>query len=116
MTDNTKAADTAADTDTDTDIDGSVTDFASILLQHNKGREHLDASKALNDVVQAALATGKKGGYVTVKVAAEPIDSGAVRLSTTVTSKPAVDPAASIWFTDGDGNLSRDNAGMFYGK
>lgn len=91
------------------------TDFSAVLIQHNKGREHADASRGLNDIVSAALATGKKGGYVTVKVTAEPLDSGAVRLAMTVTSKPAADPAASIWFTNGEGELSRDNAGMFYG-
>lgn len=94
----------------------SVTDFSSVLMQHNKGREHLEASRGLNDIVQAALATGKKGGNVTIKVTAEPLDSGAVRLSMTVTTKPATDPLGSIWFTNGEGQLSRDNAGLFYGS
>lgn len=94
---------------------GAITDFASVFMQHNKGREHLDASRGLNEIVEAAIATEKKNGSLTIKVTAEPLDSGAVRLVMSVDVKPAKDPAGSIWFTDGEGKLSRDNAGMFYG-
>lgn len=115
MTENPDAAEQAADT-ADADVDASTpTDFAAVLMQNDKGRAHAEASRALDEVVQAALATGKKGGSVTVQVKAEPLESGAVRLVTLVKSNPVKDPAGSIWFADGAGQLSRDNAGLFYG-
>lgn len=94
---------------------GDVTDFIVVLSQHDKGRAQIDASKALTECVDAALATGKKGGKVKVITAVEPLESGAVKLTVTVESLPVKDPAGSIWFTDGEGHLSRDNAGLFYG-
>lgn len=95
---------------------GDVTDYIVVLTSHDKGRAQVEASKGLAECVDAALATGKKGGSVTVKTTVEPLESGAVKLSITVDSKPVKDPAGSIWFTDGEGHLSRDNAGMFYGN
>lgn len=103
--------------DTDAGIaPGEVTDYTAVLMQHDKGRAQVEASKALAECVDAALATGKKGGSVTVKTTVEPLESGAVKLAITVDSKPVKDPAGSIWFTDGEGRLSRDNAGLFYGQ
>ena len=93
--------------------DQSYTDFGTVLLQHNKGATHAEVSRALAEVVGAALDTGKKG-YVTVKAEVEPLQSGTVRLRLTTAKKVPEDPAASIWFADGEGTLSRDNAGMFY--
>lgn len=107
MSDNTTENDTGTK---------QVTDFATVLMQHNKGLEHRLASLGLDEIVQAACATGKKGGNVTIKITAEPLESGAVRLAADVKVTPAKDPAGSIWFTDGEGQLSRDNAGMFYGS
>lgn len=104
-------------TNNDTGIaPGEVTDYTAVLMQHDKGRAQVEASKALADCVEAALATGKKGGSVTVKTTVEPLESGAVKLTITVESKPVKDPAGSIWFADGEGHLSRDNAGLFYGQ
>lgn len=101
----------------DTDIaPGEVTDYTAVLMQHDKGRAQVEASRALAECVDAALATGKKGGSVTVKTTVEPLESGAVKLSITVESKPVKDPAGSIWFADGEGRLSRDNAGLFYSQ
>ncbi|WP_458317143.1 hypothetical protein [Mycolicibacterium brisbanense] len=94
---------------------GDVTDFIVVLMQHDKGRAQHEASKGLAECVDAALATGKKGGKVTVEMGVEPLESGAVKLEVTVKSAPKKEPAGSIWFTDGEGHLSRDNAGMFYG-
>lgn len=98
---------------TDEQTAEQVTDFAQILLQHNRGATHAEVSRALAEVVAAALETGKKG-YVTSKVEVEPLESGTVRLRLTTVKKVPEDPAASIWFADGEGQLSRDNAGMFY--
>lgn len=95
---------------------GDITDFIVVLAQHDKGRAQLEASNGLAECVDAALSTGKKGGKVSVEMAVEPLESGAVRLEITVKSSPKKEPAGSIWFTDGEGHLSRDNAGMFYGQ
>lgn len=104
------------DTDTTEDtIEGSVTDFAIVLAQHDKGRTLIEASKGLAECVEAALATNKKGGTVTVQVKVEPLASGSVRLAFTVDSKPVKTPVESIWFADGRGHLSQNNAGFFLG-
>ena len=58
----------------------------------------------------------KKGGTLTLKLTVNPLDSGAVQIVADVTSKPVKDPAGTIFFADGDGSLSRDNAGLFYSK
>ena len=39
-----------------------------------------------------------------------------MRLAFTVESKPVKTPAESLWFTDGQGHLSRNNAGFFLGS
>lgn len=104
---------------TTTDIElapGDVTDFVVVLTTHDKGRAQAEASKALAECVDAALNTGKKGGSVTVKVKVDPLESGTVRLVVDVTSSPVKDPVGSIWYSDGEGGLSRDNTGLYYGK
>ncbi len=89
-----------------------VTDFAVVLTQHAKGSAARNASLALAEVVEAALATEKKGS-VTVKLTVDPVaDGGAVKLRATVTKSVPEDPAASVWFADGEGHISRDNLGM----
>lgn len=106
-----------SDNETDTSTTKEeFTDYAVVLAQHDKGRALAEASRALAECVDAALATNKKGGSVTVKTTVEPLDNGAVRLAINVESKPVREPAQSIWFADGDGHLSRDNAGLFYGS
>lgn len=105
-----------SDNDTSVTEERKVTDLATVLMQHNKGLEHRQASVGLDEIVQAALATGKKGGTVTVKFTASPLDSGSVSLAVDVKVAPAKDPANSIWFTDGEGELSRTNSTMFYGS
>lgn len=95
---------------------GDVTEFLVVLTQLNKGRTQVELTKALHEVVEAALATEKKGGSVTLKIKVEPLESGAVSLIPDVSCSPAKDPAGTIFFADGEGTLSRDNAGMFYGN
>lgn len=95
---------------------GDVTDFVVVLTQLDKGRVQAEASKALHEVVEAALTHDKKGGSVTLKLTVNPLESGAVQLIADVTSKPVKDPAGTIFFADGEGTLSRDNAALFYGS
>lgn len=94
---------------------GDVTEFVVVLTQLDKGRVQTECSRALHEVVDAALLHEKKGGSVTLKLKVNPLDSGAVQIIADVTSNPVKDPAGTIFFADGDGTLSRDNAGMFYG-
>lgn len=95
---------------------GDVTDFVVVMTQLDKGRVQVEASRALHECVEAALLHDKKGGTVTIKIAVNPLESGAVSLVADVTSKPVKDPAGTIFFADGEGHLSRDNAGLFYGQ
>lgn len=88
---------------------GDVTEFVSVLIQLDKGRVQLEATNALHEVVAAALATEKKGGTVTLKIKVDPMESGAVALTTTVTANPVKDPRGTIFFANGEGSLSREN-------
>lgn len=110
MSDNTSSEATTSSTDAAED----VTDFASVLMQVTKGAVQREASLALAEVVAGAIETGKKGGHVTVKLAVEARESGAVAVVGTVTKKVPEDPAASLFFADGEGHLSRDNSSMYY--
>lgn len=94
---------------------GEVTDFIVVLAAHDKGRAQLKASKLLAQCVEAAHVTGKKGGTITVKATVTALESGAVGIEIDVDGKPVEESVKSIWFDDGEGRLSRDNAGMFYG-
>ncbi|AER47714.1 hypothetical protein [Mycolicibacterium goodii] len=94
---------------------GDVTDFVVVLTQLDKGRVQQEASNALHEVVEAALTHNKKGGTVSIKITVNPLESGAVQVIADVTGKPVKDPAGTIFFADGEGHLSRDNAGLFYG-
>lgn len=95
---------------------GDATEFVVVLTQLDKGRVQAEATAALQEVVSAALLHEKKGGTVTLKLTVNPLESGAVQIVADVTSKPAKDPAGTIFFADGEGTLSRDNAGMFYSQ
>lgn len=94
---------------------GDITEFIVVFTQLNKGRTQVEATKALHEVVEAALATGKKNGSLTIKIKVEPLESGAVSLIPDVVSSPAKDPAGTIFFADGEGSLSRENAAMYHG-
>lgn len=95
---------------------GDVTEFLSVLVQLDKGRVQSDCSKALHEVVEAALLHEKKGGTMKLTLKVNPLESGAVQIVADVTSNPVKDPAGTIFFADGEGTLSRDNAGLFYGQ
>lgn len=110
-------ADNPQHTASDTEMaPGDVTDFIVALAQLDKGRVQKEATDALHEVVAAALLHEKKGGTVTLKLTVNPLDSGAIQVIADVNGKPVKDPAGTIFFADGNGNLSRDNAGLFYGS
>ncbi len=114
MSDNNETP--AETTETGTEMQpGDVTEFVIALTQLDKGKVQLECTKALHEVVEAALLHEKKGGTMSLTLKVNPLDSGAVQIIADVKSNPVKDPAGTIFFADGEGNLSRDNAGMFYG-
>ncbi|MFA5712011.1 hypothetical protein [Mycolicibacterium sp.] len=117
MSDSRETNETAEKGEASTDLaPGDVTEFIATLVQLDKGRVQKDCTNALHEVVEAALLHEKKGGSMTLKLKVNPLDSGAVQIVADVTSNPVKDPAGTIFFADGDGTLSRDNAGMYYAQ
>ena len=85
--------------------------FSEFLGAHNNGASERLASEALRRLVAAVEETGKKG-FVTLKVSIEPMKNtdGMVTVTVDVAEKlPVLPPKASVFFTDSDGNLSRQN-------
>lgn len=85
-------------------------EFASVLVQADKGRIHGEASTRLAEVVRAVRETGKAGRIqVTLDIKPDKGSGGErVVIAATVTAKtPAFDPRTSIFFTDDDGGLHR---------
>lgn len=96
-----------------------TTQYGTILLGHDKGRAHDNASKLMRDLVEAVKQTGRKGS-VTVKLTVSPMknNSRVVQISDNVTATIPEDKRDSIWFTDDDGGLHRndpDQLQMEYG-
>jgi hypothetical protein len=86
-----------------------VQDFATWLLQQSNGRSHDELSAGLHDLVAKVVETGKKGS-VTYTVTVEPLDKDGDAMKVTDEIKlklPEHDRKASIFYPDGDGNLSR---------
>lgn len=86
------------------------TDFASVLITHAKGRAHDEASLKLREAVEAVQRTGKAAS-VTVKVSVKPIAKipNAFELEDKVTAIIPDDPRVSIWYSDHEGGLHRNN-------
>ncbi|MCV7255273.1 hypothetical protein H7J86_24220 [Mycobacterium hackensackense] len=99
--------------------DNDATEFATVLLGHSKGRAHDAASKLLKEAVEAVKLTGRKAS-VTVKFEISPIKNNnrVVQLGDKVTATIPEEKRDSIWFTDDDGGLHRndpDQLTMEYG-
>lgn len=76
------------------------------LTEQRKGRMANEASEALSRVVKACRETGKKGS-VTIKLSIRPTASE-MMVSDEITEKvPRPDAAASVFYDDDEGNLSR---------
>ncbi|GAS99882.1 uncharacterized protein RMCC_6847, partial [Mycolicibacterium canariasense] len=96
-----------------------ATEFAAVLLGHDKGRAHDNASKLLREAVEAVKLTGRKAS-VTVKFDIAPMKNNArvVQIGDKVTATIPEDKRDSIWFTDDEGGLHRndpDQLQMEYG-
>lgn len=85
-------------------------EFASLLMQHAKGRAHDEATRLLAEAVEAVKRTGKKA-TVTVQLAVHPVKNNVevVRIEDKVTSNIPDDPRSSMWFADDDGALHRND-------
>lgn len=78
----------------------------STLTEQRKGKLALEASEALARVVKACRDTGKKGSLtITLKIRPTATE---MMLSDDITEKiPKPDAAASVFYDDDEGNLSR---------
>lgn len=85
-------------------------EFAAVLLQHNKGREHDAASKLLRQAVESVKTTGRKAS-VTVKVDIAPMKNNnrVVQIGVKPTATIPEEKVDSIWFADSDGGLHRND-------
>jgi hypothetical protein len=90
--------------------DQQSTEFASVLLNHAKGRAHDEASTKLREAVEAVQRTGKDAS-VTVKISVKPVANipNAFKLTDKVTASIPEDPRTSMWFADDDNTLHRND-------
>lgn len=85
-------------------------EFAAVLLQHNRGREHDAASKLLKQAVESVKTTGRKAS-VTVKLDIAPMKNNqrVVQIGVKPTATIPEEKVDSIWFTDDEGGLHRND-------
>lgn len=91
--------------------DKTVRPFADFLREHGRGRTHDELGEALHDLIARVKDTGKKGS-VSLTIAVEPMkkDDRMVVVSDQIKLKlPEHDRPAGVWFTDKDGNLTRND-------
>lgn len=93
------------------DEDRQLRPFADVLLDLAGGTVHAEMSAELRELTEDVQATGKKGSLtLDVKISTVGNNHDALQLQATVRSKlPQSDPQSSIFFTDSDGNLVREN-------
>lgn len=98
-------------TDTPSD-EAPQQDFASALVQIDKGRLAGTASRELTELIKAVRETNRPGSItVTLKISPDR-GSGGERVmvaGAVATKKPAFEPRTSIFFLDEDGGLHRDD-------
>lgn len=89
---------------------GDPGEFASLLMQHAKGRAHDEATRKLQDAVEAVKRTGKAAN-VTVKLSIHPVKNNdtVVRIEDKVTSSIPEDTRSSMWFATEEGSLHRND-------
>lgn len=98
-------------TDHTPDDDIVVRPFADFLQDQSKGHTHAELGEALHDLVAKVRDTGKKG-MLRLELFVEPLkaDSKVLTVTDKITLKlPEHDRAASIFYADKSGNLSRTN-------
>jgi hypothetical protein len=97
-----------------TDPGNDPSEFASVLLQHAKGRAHDEATDKLKEAVEAVKKFGVSA-TVTVSFKVHPVknNSTVVKLEDTVTAKIPTEPRSSMWFPDEQGALHRNQPGLY---
>lgn len=91
--------------------DPQIRPFADFLRDQSQGRTHDELSEALWDLVSRVRDTGKKGS-LQFTVYVEPIlgDETVLLVTDQIKLKlPEHERSASIFYSDGQGNLSRSN-------
>ncbi|WP_328856893.1 hypothetical protein OG579_16995 [Williamsia herbipolensis] len=85
-------------------------EFASVLIAHAKGRAHDEATKLLAEAVAAVHDTGKSA-TVTVTLSIAPVKNNdtVVAITDRVAAKIPTSKKASMWFSDSDGGLHRND-------
>lgn len=85
--------------------------FADFLREQGKGHSHEELSDALHDLIARVQDTGKKGSLTYVVTVGRLKDGGEMLVvSDEIKLRlPEHDRDASLYFTDRDGNLSRND-------
>lgn len=86
------------------------TEFAALLLGHARGRAHDTASKLLREATQAVKLTGRPASVtVTIKISQVKNNARMLQIGDNVTAKIPEEKSDSIWFTDDEGGLHRND-------
>lgn len=83
--------------------------FAELLTILDHGAAHAEASRALHDLTNAVVDTGK-AGHMLIKIEVKSMRGSSDQLVVTasvVSKMPRPEPAASIFYRDNGGNLTR---------
>lgn len=78
----------------------------STLTEQRKGKLAIEASERLAAVVKACRDTGKKGS-ITIKLSIRPTSTEMMVTDEVKWNAPMPDAAASVFYDDDEGNLSR---------
>lgn len=91
--------------------DKLVRPFADFLREHGRGRTHDELGDGLHDLIARVKDTGKSGSIsLTIKVEPMKKDDRMVVVSDKIAIKlPEHDRPAGVWFTDANGNLTRND-------
>lgn len=94
-----------------------VRPFADYLIELEGGKFHTQLSQAMHALNLAVRDNGKKGA-IQITLSLEPIsktDSETLKVTPTlVTKTPKPEPKSTIFFVNGDGNLTRDQPGQLH--
>lgn len=100
-----------ADTTSTQDTEQAPREFASFLLDINKGRSHAELSEALTELVAEVQRVGKAGSLsYTVKVEPQKGNETVVSVTDQIGRKfPQGERRTSMFFVDGNNNLVRSD-------
>ena len=82
--------------------------FAHILAEIGRGDVEAEMSTAMHELVAAVQET-EKAGKLTLSLTVKPVGEESVEISVDVKSSTPTNRRPSIFYIDGDGNLTRRN-------